>query len=332
MDIAACDSFLAVFDTGTATAAATQRFISQPALSRQIHALENRCRTALFIRSKTGMKPTHAARQLEPVFRRLIEEVRTAESAISTFGQERVPLSIVCPTMVAEGVILPFVADSRTEVANIVERSTNTIFDALARREADLALAPAVPPPEFTSRMIYRIPFTVQVAETSQLAERDSLDIRELDSLSVIVPDKSNGTRIDLDRQLSRAHVNYHPLQDVSRAHIGQAMVKAGKGVVITVDPPKYGLVALTLTDGNSPLSMEEWAAWPSDHFAEDSINHFIDALVEWMQTRPLFDALDFSPSARAEPDREESDAGDQRPGVKISLQAPMPAEGRVTQ
>lgn len=304
MDIAACESFLAVFDTGTATAAATQRFISQPALSRQIHALENRCRTALFIRSKTGMQPTHAARQLEPVFRRLIDEVRTAESAVSTFGQERVPLTIVCPTMVAEGVILPFVAESRTDVANIVERPTNTIFDALARRDADLALAPAVPPPEFTSKMIYRIPFTVQVADTSRLAKRDSLDIRELTSLPVIVPDKSNGTRLELDRQLSRAHVNYSPLQEVSRAHIGQAMVKAGKGVVITVDPPKYGLVALTVNDGNAPLSMEEWAAWPTDHFAEDSIGHFIDALLDWMQTRPLFDTLDFSPSARPELDR----------------------------
>lgn len=295
MDIRACESFLAVFDSGTATSAAAQRFVSQPALSRQIRSLEKRCRTVLFTRSKTGMQPTHAARQLEPVFRRLIDEVRTAESAISTFSEERVPLTIVCPTMVAEGMVLPFVAESRTDVANIVERPTNMIFDVLSRRTADLAIAPAIPPPEFTSRMLFRTPFTVQVPGTSVLAKRNSLDIRELGSFPVIVPDKSNGTRFELDRQLSQAQVRFSPVQEVSRAHIGQAMVKAGRGVVITVDPPKYDLVDLPLVDGSSPLSIEEWAAWPADHFAEASIHQFLDALLSWLQEKIPFDALDFS-------------------------------------
>ncbi|TSI14538.1 LysR family transcriptional regulator [Brevibacterium aurantiacum] len=297
MDIAACESFLAVFDTGTATAAATQRFVSQPALSRQIHALEKHCRTTLFTRSKSGMRPTHAARQLEPVFRRLVDEVRTAESAVSTFNEVRVPLTVACPTMVAEGVLLPFVAETKTAVANIVERPTISIFESLSRRTADLALAPAMPPPEFASRMIYRIPFTAQVSDTSELAGRNSIDIRDLAGLPVIVPDKSNGTRTEFDRHLTRAHVLFKPLQEVSRAHIGQAMVKAGTGVIVTVDPPKYGLISLALTDGDVPLFAEEWAAWQPDHFAEDSISDFINDLLSWMQDNPLFSGLDFSPS-----------------------------------
>lgn len=297
MDIAACKSFLAVFDTGTATAAATQRYVSQPALSRQIRALEKQCRTTLFTRSKSGMRPTHAARQLEPVFRRLVDEVRTAESAAATLNGYRIPLTVACPTMVAEGVLLPFVAETKTEVANIVERPTISLFEALSRRTADLALAPATPPPEFAARMIYRIPFTAQVSENSGLSDRDSVDIRELAEQQVIVPDRSNGTRTELDRHLAQAHVLFRPEQEVSRAHIGQAMVKAGRGVVITVDPPKYGLRSLPLTDGDAPLYAEEWAAWQPGHFAEDSIESFISALLSWMRDKPLFGKLDFSPS-----------------------------------
>lgn len=297
MDIPACESFLAVFDMGTATAAATQRFVSQPALSRQIRTLEYQCRTTLFTRSKSGMQPTHAARQLEPVFRRLVDEVRTAESVVSTFNLDTVPLTIACPTMVAEGVLLPFVAESMTEVANIVERPTMSIFETLSRRTADLVLAPATPPPEFSSRVIYRIPFTVQVNETKELATRASIDIRELSDLSVIVPDRTNGTRTALDRHLTQAHVPFRPLQEVSRAHIGQAMVKAGKGVVVTVDPPKYGLVPLPLTDRGASLCIEEWAAWQPGHFAEDFIEDFINALLVWMRDEPVLQNLDFSPS-----------------------------------
>lgn len=299
MDITACESFLAVFDTGTATAAAARRFVSQPALSRQIRALEKRCRTPLFTRSKSGMRPTHAARQLEPVFRRLVDEIRTAESVVSTFTVDRVPLTVACPTMVAEGVLLPFVAETRTEVANIIERPTMSIFETLSRRAADLALAPAMPPPEFSSRMLYRIPFTVQVDGTAALAAHDSIDLRELADLSVIVPDRSNGTRTALDSHLTRAHVQFRPMQEVSRAHIGQAMVKAGNGVVVTVDPPKYGLIPLPLTDKGEALFTEEWAAWQPSHFAGDSIEDFINALLRWMQDEPLLADLDFSPSAR---------------------------------
>jgi len=285
-----------VFDTGTATAAATQRYVSQPALSRQIRALEKHCRTTLFTRSKSGMRPTHAARQLEPVFRRLVDEVRTAESAVATLNGDRIPLTVACPTMVAEGVLLPFVAETKTEVANIVEGPTTSIFDTLSRRSADLALAPAIPPPEFSSKMIYRIPLTVQVNETDPLVERSSIDIHELVELLAIVPDRSNGTRIALDHHLTRGQVAFRPLQEVSRAHIGQAMVKAGKGVVVTVDPPKYGLKSLPLTADGEFLFAEEWAAWQPDHFAEGSIDAFIHTLVKWMQNEPLLGDLDFSP------------------------------------
>ncbi|MGO2859532.1 MAG: LysR family transcriptional regulator [Brevibacterium sp.] len=296
MDIAACESFLAVFDTGTATVAAAQRFVSQPALSRQIHGLEKNCRTQLFTRSKTGMRPTHAARQLEPVFRRLVDEIRTAESVVSTFTMDRIPLTVACPTMVAEGVILPFVAETRTEVANIVERSTMSIFETLSRRAADLVLAPAMPPPEFSSRLIYRIPFTVQVSKETTLAARRSIDIRELADLSVIVPDRSNGTRTALDRHLAQAQVVFAPVREVSRAHIGQAMVKAGSVTVVTVDPPKYGLVAVPLTDHGQALFAEEWAAWQPRHFAEGSVEDFVSSLISWMKDNPLFADLDFSP------------------------------------
>ncbi|MGC2976984.1 LysR family transcriptional regulator [Brevibacterium sp. FAM 25378] len=295
MDIMACLSFLAVFDTGSATVAAQRRFISQPALSRQIQTLEKKCSTSLFTRSKTGMQPTHAARQLEPIIRRLMTNVKDVDTAISEFGRDTVPLTIACPILVAEGVVLPFAAETNTVLADIVEYPTNRLHEALSRREADLSLIPAIPPPEFESRLLYRIPYTLQVRSDSPLARRESIDVQELSNENVIVPDRSSGTRRELDRQLTMACVRFTPLQEVSRAHIGQAMVRAGKGSVITVDPPKYGLIPLPVTVSSTALTLEEWAAWPADHYAADTISHFIDELLTWMKTKPIFETLEFT-------------------------------------
>lgn len=294
MDIGAFQSFLAVFDTGTATAAATRRYVSQPALSRQIHSLEKQCRTALFIRSKSGMQPTQAARRIEPMVRRLVNDLHSVEMTMSSLADERAPLTIACPTMVAEGLLLPFVAETQTQVTNVVEGPTTELFNLLGRREADLAMVPLTPPPEFESQLIYRIPFTLQVPNSSPLAERTAMDIRELGDLPIICPDRTNGTRVALDEHMTEANVRFRPILEVSRAHIGQAMVSAGKGYVITIDTAKYDLTSIPLTNGSTPLTLDEWAVWQGDHYAIDSITEFISNYLGWMRGLKGMNFLEF--------------------------------------
>src|SRR6266702_6107657 len=57
-------SFLAVFETGSLSAAARALGLTQPTLGRQIAELEKNLGTALFIRSQRGLIPTDAARDM----------------------------------------------------------------------------------------------------------------------------------------------------------------------------------------------------------------------------------------------------------------------------
>jgi DNA-binding transcriptional LysR family regulator len=74
--------FAAVAGTGSLTAAARKLHISQPALSRELKAFEERLGVALFERHPRGMRPTHAGEVLSRYAARLFELERAAEGAM----------------------------------------------------------------------------------------------------------------------------------------------------------------------------------------------------------------------------------------------------------
>lgn len=57
-------TFLAVYRTGSISAGAVQRGLSQPAASQQLAALERRVGLPLFTRTATGVEPTRRGREL----------------------------------------------------------------------------------------------------------------------------------------------------------------------------------------------------------------------------------------------------------------------------
>lgn len=72
-------SFVATYQTGTVTAAAERRFLTQPTLSQHIAALEQALKTRLFKRTARRMEPTEAAQQLYPKVVASIERLEAIE-------------------------------------------------------------------------------------------------------------------------------------------------------------------------------------------------------------------------------------------------------------
>jgi DNA-binding transcriptional LysR family regulator len=78
--------FLAIFDCGHFHKAAELLNLS---LSRRLRTMEARLGTPLFERSTRSVVPTSAARQLEPMVRRLLEELDSSFLSISGLGEDR---------------------------------------------------------------------------------------------------------------------------------------------------------------------------------------------------------------------------------------------------
>jgi DNA-binding transcriptional LysR family regulator len=66
MNLAAFDAFVKVMETGSISIAAEHLFITQPAVTKRIHSLEDYFGVKLFESAGRGIQPTHAAHSLLP--------------------------------------------------------------------------------------------------------------------------------------------------------------------------------------------------------------------------------------------------------------------------
>ena len=87
MDIQSIQAFLKVSELGSFSRAAEQLFITQPAVSKRIQALENSLNTILFDRIGKSVQLTEAGLALMPNYLRIIEELDESRRIISNLRE-----------------------------------------------------------------------------------------------------------------------------------------------------------------------------------------------------------------------------------------------------
>ena len=98
--------FLAVADELSFTRAAERLFVSQPALSKQIQALERQLRTPLFARDRRGTRLTASGSALLPHARDLIERWDEAQRAVSdAVASDAAVLTVGFSTSIGRGLM-----------------------------------------------------------------------------------------------------------------------------------------------------------------------------------------------------------------------------------
>lgn len=87
--------FLAVYETGSVTAAARRCFISQPSISAAISALERELDVQLFVRHRKGVAATEAAQALYPRARDLVDGAFSLKSLFEPAPAASVTLGLM---------------------------------------------------------------------------------------------------------------------------------------------------------------------------------------------------------------------------------------------
>lgn len=135
-------SFLAVVETGSLSAAAARLGLTQPTLGRQIRRLESDLGLALFTRAPRGLIATEAAQALIPRARAMAEAAQALSLAAAgqdagTSGTVRITASRMVSLHLLPGVI----ADLRADHSDIqIELVPSDITENLLFRAADIAL------------------------------------------------------------------------------------------------------------------------------------------------------------------------------------------------
>lgn len=83
MNLAAFEAFIKVMETSSVSIAAEQLFITQPAVTKRIHSLEDYFGVKLFESAGRGIQPTHAAHSLLPKVRGWLNELGEIHHSLS---------------------------------------------------------------------------------------------------------------------------------------------------------------------------------------------------------------------------------------------------------
>ncbi len=158
MELYWLQDFLALVRTRNFSRAATERHVTQSAVSRRIQALEEWVGTPLFDRSAHPVELTPAGQQLLPIAVTSVEPLLDFRASIRASAAGASPtVSFVMPTPCSAGIFPVLIARLNREIGPLICRGSVHRIEDVAERyaagEADLALSyrhPALPrPPAF---------------------------------------------------------------------------------------------------------------------------------------------------------------------------------------
>jgi DNA-binding transcriptional LysR family regulator len=219
MDFRQIHYFISLYEEGTVTRAAHRLNIVQPALSMQIGKLEDDIGQRLFERTKQGMVPTAAGRQMYRLFMPIMRDFSNAWSQMrSSEGAIRGHVNIGLIASITEGVLVDVlsefssrypevevsVADGYTNV--LVERVTNGQLDAAIvnkpRRPLALDLEHIL---DEEMVLITRPDFETALPDSLTLSELSAL------GLALVLPTRGHGLRLNIDNFAESENIELAP-------------------------------------------------------------------------------------------------------------------------
>lgn len=143
--------FVAVYETGSVSAAAARLNVTQPSVSHALARLRDLLRSPLFTRGRQGMTPTALAEELYPSFQGALSSVETAVARVLVFdpAQSRRTFRLAM-TDFGEIAFLPAIMHALAAKAPLVSLDVltvhiDTVRDWLFHGKADAAICLALP-------------------------------------------------------------------------------------------------------------------------------------------------------------------------------------------
>jgi len=210
MDINALQAFLAVAETASFSQAAERLFLTQPAISKRISALEENLGARLFDRIGRQVALTEAGRALLPRAQRILTELEDSQRAIANLGG-KVSGRLTFGTSHHIGLHrLPPILRRYTERYPEVEldiRFMDSEEACKAVEHGDLELGvvtlPQHPSPALSVHKVWDDPLTVVAAADHALTKKRKLTPATLAEYPAILPAPGTYTREVLEQALA---------------------------------------------------------------------------------------------------------------------------------
>ena len=234
MDLKQIEYFVHVAELGSFSKAAVVLDIAQPALSRQVRALETELREVLLLRNGRGVKLTDAGRRLLEHGHGILQLVAAAHCDLSARRDEPVGEIVVgLPPSLARRLTLPLIETFRAELPKarvaIIEGFSAHIAEWLSSGRVDLGLVynpEPLPTIEITPVLIERL--CLIGARFAQ--PQASVALRDLPGYPLVMPQRDHVFRKLMESQAALAGVKLNVAWEVSSVPAILDLVRGGHG------------------------------------------------------------------------------------------------------
>ena len=239
MNIENLKMFCLVVDEGSISQAARLSFVSQPAVTRQIHQLENFYGTLLFDRSEGKMRVTETGKMLYPFAKAIVNDFNHSKEVIQQLtGEYNANLRVGASLTIGE-YLLPSLLGrfkkQRPEIkVTLTIKNTPRVLEDLSNDVIDLALVEGV---------VGKTDFIVEKFAEDELIlvcpsdhpwkDRKEIQIEELGNERMIWRESISGTRLIVENML-REHGVLEKIESYMEIGSTQAIksaVEAGLGI-----------------------------------------------------------------------------------------------------
>ncbi|WP_180115480.1 MULTISPECIES: LysR family transcriptional regulator [unclassified Acinetobacter] len=239
MDIKQLRSFITISETKNITKAAALLNIVQPAVSRQIHLLEDELGVELFERGRHGMHLTNEGKILEVYARRVLKEIETAKIELTSSDgalKGTVNVGILASLSEALSVSLMRVIKEKYPFVNlkITVGYSGHLKEWLESGEIDVALIYGSVSSKFLDlQPLVREQLWLIGAYDSKLNELEEVELKQMSAFELILPYTPHRLRTLIEQGFHKAKYELKISAEVNDLNVQKQLVKEGFGFTI---------------------------------------------------------------------------------------------------
>lgn len=237
MEIQNLSAFISVSEKNSFSRAAEQLFITQPAVSKRISALEKELNIRLFDRIGKSVQLTEAGRALLPSALRILAELEDSKRAIGNLNEKVCGrLSIATSHHIGlhrlPPVLRAFTRNYSDVDLDIRFMDSEEACNCVLKGDVELAIAtlPENNWPHLQSQIIWRDPLDIVISTQHPQVNLTQISVEQLSKIPAILPSQNTFTRELLEQALGLNHQNLNIAMETNYLETIKMMVSIGLG------------------------------------------------------------------------------------------------------
>jgi DNA-binding transcriptional LysR family regulator len=201
------------------TKAAAELFITQPAVTKHIHELEDQYKTKLFERKGNHIALTNTGELLLHHAEKVFELYRNIEFDINALNKRKEGLlRLGASTTIAQYIVAPLLARFRSKFPDVqlslVTGNTEQVEKYLLSKEIEMGIIEGYSKnPEISYHEFLKDEIVLVCSSKHPLANRNSLEADELKGIRFVLREQGSGTLEVIDHALKKAGINHSELR-----------------------------------------------------------------------------------------------------------------------